>query len=1137
PAVRYVTGTPANGGGGGVRLDVTVREEATGYEEQNSTLVTIVASPVGVRVVPETASFKPGLPLALLVTTETPDHQPVDASVALAVNYQDAKYQTRTETRQVTTKNGAAVLKITPGKDVVTTLITPSVGNGTRGAGDYTGAPVTVRAAYSPSGAFIHVEQTSQGALKVGDIARFTVTATGATGSATVYYEVLGRGQVVYSDIARGAGGAGVTIAVPLTPALAPSARLLVYQILPNSEVAADWLPFKVAGTYPQAVTVKPEKDEVRPGDGLTINVQTEGVARVGLAAVDKAVFILAENRLNLQQVFDEIEQLYETPQAEIHDQQPVPQPLPNQGPVAPRQGGVVAPMPDAPMPGGSTINPGAKETFQGAGVMVLTNRRVPEGKQLQEAVQFAAGAAPAARSAAAPAQGSGKTANAPVASPAASAADTSQAEPARTRQFFPETWVWADLTTGADGKAAHKVTAPDSITTWNLRAVALSKEKGLGIGEAELRVFQPFFVSVDLPYTAIRGEEFPVKIAVYNYTNAAQQITVELADADWFDLLDVRQQQVTVEAQGVGSAAFTIRPTLLGARKLTVTAKGGAVADAIVKELLVEPEGVAREQVTNLTLTPGTPRTVALAAPAGAIAGSPRALVALTGNVLSQTIEGLDNLLQMPYGCGEQNMLLFAPDVFITRYLKETGQEKPEIAAKAEVLMLTGYQRELTYRRDDGSFSAFGQSDKVGSLWLTAFVLKTFAQAKDLIFIDDSVLAQARDWIRQGQKADGSFDPIGFIHHQDMLGGLRGKPALTAFVAIALREAGDDAGAAAASRYLEGQLAGLDDAYSLAIVAYALALAQSKSAGAAHDRLLAIAHDSDDGLSWGDEPKPQPLATPAPARPMPQPYPAPNQSATIETTGYAALALLAGGDKVNAGRAVRWLASRRNAQGGFGSTQDTVVALQALTSAASSSRADLAATVTVSAGSWRKDVQFTPDNADVMQIVELPDGARDVILASQGKGQLMAQAVSRYNLPAVVDKTSAAFQIDVRYSADQIATNDLLTITAQVHYTPPEPLAAGMIVLDIAVPTGFAPETPSLDALAKRTAKIKRWDVAGRKVIFYLEDMQPDELLTLTFQARALYPVRAQATVSQVYAYYRPDWRGESLGARLIVT
>ena len=66
-----------------------------------------------------------------------------------------------------------------------------------------------------------------------------------------------------------------------------------------------------------------------------------------------------------------------------------------------------------------------------------------------------------------------------------------------------------------------------------------------------------------------------------------------------------------------------------------------------------------------------------------------------------------------MPFGCGEQNMIGFAPDVFVARYLKETEQLKPEVSAKAELLMLTGYQRELTYRRSDGSFSAFGQSDQ----------------------------------------------------------------------------------------------------------------------------------------------------------------------------------------------------------------------------------------------------------------------------------------------------------------------------------------------------------------------------------------------------------------------------------------
>ena len=89
-------------------------------------------------------------------------------------------------------------------------------------------------------------------------------------------------------------------------------------------------------------------------------------------------------------------------------------------------------------------------------------------------------------------------------------------------RQFFPETWIWQDVQTGSDGAAVVPVTAPDSITTWILRAVGLSKEHGLGIGESQLRVFQPFFLTVDLPFSAIRGEEFPVKVALFNYLDSA---------------------------------------------------------------------------------------------------------------------------------------------------------------------------------------------------------------------------------------------------------------------------------------------------------------------------------------------------------------------------------------------------------------------------------------------------------------------------------------------------------------------------------------------------------------------------------------------------------------------------------------
>lgn len=54
------------------------------------------------------------------------------------------------------------------------------------------------------------------------------------------------------------------------------------------------------------------------------------------------------------------------------------------------------------------------------------------------------------------------------------------------------------------------------------------------------------------------------------------------------------------------------------------------------------------------------------------------------SGNLLGQSLSGLGSLLQMPSGCGEQNMLKFAPDVYILKYLESTGQSAGSIAGDA---------------------------------------------------------------------------------------------------------------------------------------------------------------------------------------------------------------------------------------------------------------------------------------------------------------------------------------------------------------------------------------------------------------------------------------------------------------------
>jgi CD109 antigen len=177
--------------------------------------------------------------------------------------------------------------------------------------------------------------------------------------------------------------------------------------------------------------------------------------------------------------------------------------------------------------------------------------------------------------------------------------------------------------------------------------------------------------------------------------------------------------------------------------------------------------------------------------------------------------------------------------------------------------------------------------------LWLTAFVMKTFAQARDLIYIDEGVLAAAADWIRMHEGRDGAYAPFGFVHHTEMMGGATGETALTAYIAVALHEAGHDAGASV--RYLEDALRGIDEDYPLALTAYALALTDSPLAAEALDMLLAQAQVDDEGLHWGGEVVFDEWS----------PYGGP-VSIAVETTAYAALALLARGELIDAASAIR---------------------------------------------------------------------------------------------------------------------------------------------------------------------------------------------------------------------------------------
>lgn len=1091
PPVTYVSGTPSEEGAGTLQLKVTVTDE-TGKEESTDGLFKIVDSGISLQLIPESTTVKPGLSQQLLIVTDTPGGAPLSLPVQLAITFSnDNGDNLGTIKNSITTSNGVAQFSYdVPPKTQLANITASAVLDGKTKE-----ESLLLYAVYSPGAYYIHLRQRNEGTLKVGEEAIFDLYATNP---GTLYYDVYGNGRTLFSNATD-----GKEIRFTVTPEMSPSAKVVAYMIQENNEVSADVLPFDVELASSVSLGASFSAEEVKPGDPVSLTIQSDGKAMVGLSLVDESVFALAEGRLNLKNVLAELESIFMEPQAEVHDN-------PNTWRTT------------------ISLGKGAEDIFSENNMQVLVSGGITVPKAQQIEYWRFRGDPQILKGIPVPVE---MVEDGNVGGEYSSG---DYQEPSRVRTYFPETWLWQpELLTDDNGQAVLDLTAPDSITTWKLQAVSTS-QKGLGLTTGSLRVFQDFFAEPDLPYSVIRGDEFPLRVGIFNYIDEEQTIRVTLQNPEDLGLKGDAVREIKIAGQSAGSVTFTLNPQKVGVFPVSLVAQSAKRADALRKDLKVDPEGIRKEQVHNGVLKEATEIAIDLTFPepfirdvTGAVDGDTKPIdqivppieivpdsetlrVAVTPSLVGQTLEGLDDLLGMPYGCGEQNMIFLAPDIEVLRYLKASGQLNPEVRLKAETFITTGYQRELTYRHDDGSFSAFGMQDESGSLWLTAFVLATFSNAREVRTIDESVLSAASQWIVNHQLKDGSWDPVGFVIHTDMMGGVEGNLALSAYVTNALLEYGS-ADSAALQKALANLESNVDNekanSYVLAQIAFALTNAGSSKADAAIDRLLKLAVADSNGLHW-------------------EPH-------SIESTGYAAMALTLK-NRIEAQAALQWISAQRNSLGGYGTTQETVIAFKALTAAAAQQSRDLNAQIDVIVnGETVHSFAVNKENFDVLQSLELKP-ADQITLKMSGTGTVMYQVVHGYNVPSYSEPVGNDILLKVAYSSEHVAVDDIVDVNVHVDYMGVEK-TTGMAIVDVSVPTGFSVVQDSLDALSKQTI-VKRIETAGRKVIFYIDHFTSGEPLEFAFQVKALYPVKADSGTNAAYLYYDADTRAETGGAQLII-
>ncbi|XP_052446900.1 C3 and PZP-like alpha-2-macroglobulin domain-containing protein 8 isoform X1 [Carassius gibelio] len=558
------------------------------------------------------------------------------------------------------------------------------------------------------------------------------------------------------------------------------------------------------------------------------------------------------------------------------------------------------------------------------------------------------------------------------------------------------------------------------------------------------------------------------------------------------------------------------------------------------------------------------------LGVPHNVVPGSERATAAMIGDVMGPTLKNLDKLLRLPFGCGEQNMIHFAPNVFVLKYLQKTHQLSSDVEAEATDYLLQGYQRQLTYKRQDGSYSAFGERDSSGSMWLTAFVLKSFAQSRGFIFIDPEELRAAKSWLITHQKEEGSFPAVGRILNKDLQGGIHGKISLTAYVVAALMETGitteeEKVAVAKAKAFLESNTYSADDPYTTALSAYALTLLRSPYAPLALRRLNHMAITQDGFTHWSltgstvtDEDTFMGFSDGLSQSVV---------SAEVEMTAYGLLTYTLLGDVASALPVVKWLSQQRNALGGFSSTQDTCVALQALSEYAILSYVG-GVNLTISLASTNLDFQETFelqwDNKKILQKAVIPSIPTGLFVSAKGEGCCLMQIDVSYNVPDPVAKPAFQLKIDLKEprqehhihpssrhmsprsrsradnrselsrkrrapvdDEDPAAHQDHLDyrVTLEVCTRWLHAGSSNMAVLEVPLLSGFRADIESLERLLMdKRVGLKRYEVDGRKVHFYFDEIPSQCMTCVAFNAVREYIVGKTAPVPvKVYDYYEP--------------
>lgn len=390
--------------------------------------------------------------------------------------------------------------------------------------------------------------------------------------------------------------------------------------------------------------------------------------------------------------------------------------------------------------------------------------------------------------------------------------------------------------------------------------------------------------------------------------------------------------------------------------------------------------------------------------------------------------------------------------------YLNSTGKLTETDKAKTTRHIEIGYQKIMSRRNSaDGSFSFWTEK----SVWLTAYITKVLAHIKTFMAVDAKSIEIALQYLVT-QENQGSFVEKAMTAGWGASRNIYSTQGdtLSAFVAIAFLESKsaladfkDFAGTVSRilNRVIE-KVAEIEDNHIKAMYAYAFALnGNQKEASAWLRDLMDNSKTSDNKVYWENSNKP----------------------VMIETAAYAVMAYVKIGEFLKAWPIVNWMMTERNFNGGFSTTTDTVLGIQALSLYAEKvySPTTHMTVNLLQNNKLLKSFNLNNGNAFKTQVEKLHPSTRNISIEVEGtandkNGFAYVQVTKSYY--AAVNATD---QFDVSAIPKSGGSDGKLKLEVCASFRPVEnKTTSDMTLIEIQLPSGYEYDNEDSDKLMKKT-------------------------------------------------------------------